>query len=165
MTTTEAKTTTSLSEQITTEKITPANEKNIGNLRIFSDGGARGNPGPAAIAFIIQNETGKTLLSDTKYIGIATNNQAEYKAILSALQAASKLETENLTCYLDSELVTKQLQGKYRVKNPELKQLWQNVHQAKQQFANIKFINVPRTDRTIQKADKLLNQTLDKQTP
>lgn len=131
------------------------------HLIIFSDGGARGNPGPAAIAFIIQTETGQTLISDSKYIGICTNNQAEYQALLAALQAAVALKPDFLICHLDSELVAKQLQGEYRVKNPDLKHLWQNVQKAKTQFSTVKFVNVPRSHRTIEEADKLVNLTLD----
>jgi len=131
------------------------------HLMVFSDGGARGNPGPAAIAFIIQSETGQTVTTNSRYVGVCTNNQAEYKALLAALETVAALKTETVTCHLDSELVVKQLSGEYRVKNKELKQLWQKVQEIKKQFSEAKFVNVPRSHRVIQKVDKLVNLTLD----
>jgi ribonuclease HI len=131
------------------------------HLNIYSDGGARGNPGPAAIAYIIQTETGQTLTTNSHYIGIHTNNQAEYQALTAALKTAAELKTESATCHLDSELVNKQLNGEYKVKNKELRKLWQKIQQLKTQFTEITFVNVPRTHPIIQQADKLVNLTLD----
>ena len=134
------------------------------HLMIFSDGGARGNPGPAAIAFMIQSERGETVATSSRYVGVSTNNQAEYKALLVALETAASLKAEKVTCHLDSELVVKQLSGEYRVKNKELKQLWQTVQEFKKRFSEIKFVNVPRTHSVIQEVDKLVNLTLDEET-
>jgi ribonuclease HI len=146
-------------------KNTKTEEPNISkHLNIYSDGGARGNPGPAAIAYIIQTETSQTLTKDSQFIGVHTNNQAEYEALTAALETATKLKPTSVTCHLDSELVTKQLNGKYKVKNNELKQLWQKVQELKTQFTQIKFINVPRTNPIIQQADKLVNTALDAET-
>jgi len=131
------------------------------HLMVFSDGGARGNPGPAAIAFIIQSETGETLVKDTRYVGVCTNNQAEYKALLAALESAAAHKADSVTCHLDSELVVKQVTGEYRVKNEELKELWRRVQEAKKRFNEVKFVNVPRSHRIIQEADRLVNLTLD----
>lgn len=130
----------------------------------FSDGGARGNPGPAAIAFIIQSVTGQTLTTSSRYVGVCTNNQAEYRALLAALEAAEALNAVRITCHLDSELVVKQLTGEYRVKNKELKQLWTTVEEYKKRFTEVKFVNVPRTHSVIQEVDRLVNLTLDKKT-
>lgn len=127
----------------------------------FSDGGSRGNPGPAAIAFIVQSELGHTMMKNSRYIGICTNNQAEYHALLAALAACAAMKAQDLTCHLDSELVVKQLSGEYRVKNQELNRLWQRVQETKKQFRKIKFINVPRSHRIIQEADMLVNLELD----
>jgi ribonuclease HI len=132
---------------------------------IFSDGGARGNPGPAAIAYIIQTVTNQTVTTSSRYIGVCTNNQAEYQALIAALEAAATLKAEVLTCHLDSELVAKQLSSEYRVKNQELRLLWRKVQDTKKQFKEVKFVNVPRTHRVIQEADKLVNLTLDARTP
>ena len=91
---------------------------------IFSDGGARGNPGPAAIAFVILSSEGKVLMKNSRFVGAHTNNQAEYEALIAALESAIELHAEDVTFYLDSELVTKQVIGEYRVKNLELRKLW-----------------------------------------
>ena len=131
------------------------------HLNLYSDGGARGNPGPAAIAYIIQTEAGQTITTNTQYVGIATNNQSEYRALIAALEIASKMKPESVTCHLDSELVVKQLNREYRVKNQDLRQLWQKIQELKKHFTKIKFISVPRTNRIIRQADKLVNLTLD----
>ncbi|MCL4429379.1 MAG: ribonuclease HI family protein, partial [Chloroflexi bacterium] len=89
----------------------------IQQLRIYSDGGARGNPGPAAIAFVALNEQGQIVKSDSRFLGIHTNNQAEYEALLLALQFAVEVDAEEVVCHLDSELVAKQLNGQYTVKD------------------------------------------------
>ena len=128
---------------------------------VFSDGGARGNPGPAAIAFIIQSETGHTVIARSRYIGVCTNNQAEYRALLAALETAVTRKTEKVICYLDSELVVKQLSGEYRVKNKELKQLWEKVQDITKRFKEVKFVYVPRGHSVIQEVDRLVNITLD----
>ncbi|MCW4003884.1 MAG: ribonuclease HI family protein [Candidatus Bathyarchaeota archaeon] len=132
-------------------------------LQIFSDGGARGNPGPAAVAFIALNERGETVKADSRFIGIRTNNQAEYEALLMALKFAAEQGAQEIVCHLDSELVVKQLNGQYTVKNYQLQQLWQKVQEAKRIFKKICFVNVPRTNPQIQRADTLVNITLDEQ--
>lgn len=133
-------------------------------LKIYSDGGARGNPGPAAIAFIALNHLGETVKADSRFIGVHTNNQAEYEALLMALNFASDYKAQEVVCYLDSELVEKQLNGKYAVKNKALGQLWWKVQQLKTCFKKISFVNVPRSTPQISRADELLNKTLDEQT-
>jgi ribonuclease HI len=130
---------------------------------VFSDGGARSNPGPAAIAFIIQSENGQTLITKARYIGSCTNNQAEYEALIAALESALALNAEEVTCHLDSELVAKQLTGEYTVKNLELKEMWNKVQELNKHFKKVSFINVPRTNNYIQKVDKLVNETLDEE--
>jgi ribonuclease HI len=132
-------------------------------MLIFSDGGARSNPGPAAIAFIAQNEQGEILKEDSRFIGLHTNNQAEYEALLMALKFAINEKAQEVVCHLDSELVAKQLNGEYAVKNYELQQLWRRVQQLKICFKTIRFINVPRSNPQIERADALLNKTLDEQ--
>lgn len=130
-------------------------------LMIYSDGGARGNPGPAAIAFIALNGKGETVKADSRFIGVHTNNQAEYEALLMALKFASDKKAQEIVCHLDSELVVKQLKGEYTVKNHELKQLWRKVQELKKCFLKISFVNVPRSNPQIQRADALVNKTLD----
>jgi ribonuclease HI len=132
-------------------------------LLIFSDGGARGNPGPAAIAFVAQNAQGETVHTDTRYLGVRTNNQAEYEALLLALAYAAEQGAQEVVCHLDSELVTKQVNGDYRVKNAQLWQLWRRVQEQKRVFARIRFVGVRREHPQIQRADALVNKTLDEQ--
>jgi len=132
-------------------------------LKIYSDGGARGNPGPAAIAFIATINQGMTVKADSRFIGIRTNNQAEYEALLMALRVAADSKAQEVVCYLDSELVTKQLNGEYTVKNAELLKLNRQVQSLKGCFKKITFVNVPREHPQIQRADALVNKTLDEQ--
>jgi ribonuclease HI len=132
-------------------------------LNIYSDGGARGNPGPAAIAFIALNDKGETVKADSRFIGVHTNNQAEYEALLMALKFALDQKTQEVVCNLDSELVAKQLNGEYAVKNNELWQLWHKVQQLKVCFKKISFVNVPRSNPQIEMADELVNRNLDEQ--
>jgi len=128
---------------------------------VFTDGGARGNPGPAAIAFIIKSETGQNILSRSRYIGLCTNNQAEYQALLAGLEAAAAQKAFRVICHLDSELVVKQLLGEYRIKDKALKPMWQKARDFTKQFGEVKFVHVPRSHCVIQEADKLVNLTLD----
>ena len=130
---------------------------------VFSDGGARGNPGKAAIACLILTENGQVLQAKSRYIGLRTNNQAEYEALIMALEAAVVLGAEEVTCHLDSELVTKQLTGEYAVKNIELQKLWGKVYELRKRFKKASFVSVPRSNMHIQNADKLVNETLDKE--
>jgi len=131
-------------------------------LRVYSDGASRGNPGISAIAFMIVTEDGRLLKRYSKYVGIRTNNQAEYEALISALESASKLTDEEVTCCMDSQLVVKQLNGEYQVRNPTLKTLWLKVQELKQSFQRITFKSVPRTDIHIKQVDLLANQALDR---
>jgi ribonuclease HI len=133
------------------------------HLLIYSDGGARGNPGPAAIAFVALNERGETVKTGSHFIGIHTNNQAEYQALLLALKFASETNAEEVICHLDSELVAKQLSGQYSVKNPELKYLWGEVQKLKKCFLKINFVTVPRCNPQIEQADTLVNKMLDQE--
>jgi ribonuclease HI len=128
---------------------------------IYSDGGARGNPGPAAIAFIIRSDAGVTLAKNSCYVGVCTNNQAEYKALLAALKSAAALKADTVTCHSDSELIVKQINGVYRVRDIELKVLWQEVREIRKLFRETKFVNVPRKHPAIAEADELVNSSLD----
>lgn len=130
------------------------------SLEVYSDGASRGNPGPAAIAFMILSEDRKMLKRYSKRVGVRTNNQAEYEALISALEFASTLPDQQAVCYIDSELVVKQLNGEYRVRNQKLKILWQKVNALRQRFKRISFKHVSRTNRYIQEVDQLANEAL-----
>jgi len=131
-------------------------------LKVYSDGASRGNPGISTIAFMIITEDGRLLKRYSKYVGIRTNNQAEYEALISALESASELTDQEVTCCMDSELVVKHLNGEYQVRNPRLKTLWLKVQELKQNFHRIPFKSVLRTDIHIKQADRLANQALDR---
>jgi ribonuclease HI len=132
-------------------------------LVLYTDGGARGNPGPAAGAFLAL-ENGEVVKADSRFLGVRTNNQAEYEALISALNYALSTGAEEVTCYLDSELVGRQMKGEYSVKNLELRRLYLKAHALRVKFKKAEFYNVARTNGFIQKADALVNKTLDEET-
>jgi ribonuclease HI len=131
------------------------------NLRIYSDGASRGNPGVSAAAFMILDEDGNVLRRRAKYLGIKTNNQAEYEALALALNAAAQITNQTVTCKLDSELVVKHLNGEYRVKDPKLKELWLEVQRLKRKFKRVTFTQTARTNKYIQEVDSAANHILD----
>ena len=133
-------------------------------LNIYCDGGARGNPGPAASAFIVRDESGKILHQQGFYLGVATNNQAEYSAVLKALEWVSeKSSNSEIIFYLDSLLVVNQLKGSFKVKDPILKienlKIKKLISNFKLQISN--FVYIPRSQNFL--ADKIVNETLDAQ--
>jgi len=130
-------------------------------LVIYTDGGARGNPGPAAIGFVIYDTSGKEIKKFGHYLGVTTNNQAEYRALIAALEDAHKLGAEKVVCHLDSELVVKQLQGKYKVREEGLKPLASEAIRLSAKFTQVDFVHVPREKNKL--ADQLVNEVLDKQ--
>lgn len=126
--------------------------------KLFTDGGARGNPGPAAIGGVLyQGE--KEIAHFSQYIGETTNNQAEYKALLAGLELARKHQVTDLECFLDSELVVKQLKKEYKVKDAELAKLFVKVWNLSQEFSGISFTHVRR--ELNKEADRLVNLALD----
>ena len=120
---------------------------------IFTDGTAEPNPGPAAIGAAIKDEQGKLIASISQSIGRATNNQAEYRAIIAALEKAIELGADEVDIRSDSELVVKQINGRYRVKNAALKSLYQQVKQLQSQFKYFTITHIPR--RQNREADNL----------
>lgn len=126
---------------------------------IHADGLSRGNPGLAAIGATVKDEQGNLLASVSQRIGRATNNQAEYRALISALQQALKLGAAVVQVYMDSELVVRQVTGRYRVKNPGLKPLYEEVKNLQPRFAGFRISHVPRTRNA--EADALANAAAD----
>lgn len=126
---------------------------------IFSDGGARGNPGPAGIGFVIKDEEDNVLYKEGRKIGETTNNQAEYQAIVAALEKAAEMKGEDLHCFLDSELVVKQLNGEYKVKDPGLAEQYMKIWNLKNKFKSVKYEHVYREQNKL--ADSLVNEALD----
>jgi ribonuclease HI len=123
-------------------------------LTIFTDGGARGNPGPAGIGVFIEG-----VGEYKKYIGETTNNQAEYKAVILALEKAKDLGAEELDFYLDSELVVKQLKREYRVRDAGLATLFVKVWNLCAEFKKVSFTHVRREKN--KEADRLVNEAID----
>lgn len=133
--------------------------KKIEELIIYTDGGARGNPGPAGIGVVIY-DTEKNIIDEiSEYIGKTTNNQAEYKAVIAALNKAKELGAATLNFFLDSELVVKQLNREYKVKNSELAPLFLRIYNLSIGFKKIIYKHVRREYN--KEADKLVNQAID----
>ena len=126
---------------------------------MFADGGSRGNPGPAASGAVLVDEAGTVLREVGTYLGVATNNVAEWTALLTGLEAALELGVDDLTVRLDSELVVKQLNGAYRVKHAGLIPLHARAKALLRRFARVDVGHVPRKQNAI--ADALVNQVLD----
>lgn len=131
-------------------------------LKIFTDGASRGNPGDAAIAFIIEDEKGTVLEQHNESIGVATNNVAEYTAIIKALKRAAFHCKDQIKCFSDSELFVKQMNGEYKVKKGHLKELYSKVKVLEKKFKLVTYFNLPREDPKIAKVDKLANRALDR---
>ncbi len=129
-------------------------------IKLFTDGGARGNPGPAAIGGVIKNEKDETISVFSRYIGETTNNQAEYQALVFGLSEAAKIKASEVECFLDSELVVKQLNREYRVKDKDLGSLFVKVWNLMQGFKKITFTHIRREKN--KEADKLVNEALDR---
>ncbi|OIO05420.1 hypothetical protein AUJ26_03285 [Candidatus Falkowbacteria bacterium CG1_02_37_21] len=127
---------------------------------IYTDGGARGNPGPAGIGVVIYDENRKMVAEVSEFLGVATNNQAEYKAVIAAFKKAIELGGEELEFYLDSELVVKQLKREYKVKNKELAPLFLNIHNLSIGFKKITYQHIPRAQNSV--ADRLANEAMDR---
>mgnify|MGYP001475490564 CR=1 FL=1 len=127
-----------------------------------SDGGSRGNPGQGAIGVLIRNDENILEMHGQKIGKDVTNNIAEYHALIKALKLAEKHTKEELTCFLDSELIVKQLLGEYRVKNKKLLQLFLRIQKLQENFKTIKYIHVKRNDEFQQIADALLDIELGK---
>lgn len=130
-------------------------------LIIYTDGGARGNPGPAAIGIAIYTiaNTHEPIKTYGKYLGETTNNQAEYRALLAGLEFARKLGAKEVTCFMDSELVVKQLTGQYKIKEAGLKDLAMEAIRLKNSFDLVEFKHIPREKNKL--ADQLVNEALD----
>ena len=113
-------------------------------LEIYTDGACSGNPGPAAIGAVIRDEQRKVLVEISQYIGQGTNNQAEYQAVIAALKAAADLNADEVVLYLDSELVVRQLTGRYKVKNNLLRFLYAEATELSKRFKGISINHVGR---------------------
>ena len=125
---------------------------------VYSDGASRGNPGPAAIGAVIFDPEGREVYRLARRLGTATNNEAEYRAAIAALEAALALGASRVDLRMDSELVVRQMSGRYRVRNPRLARLYARMLALRQRFEEVVVRHVPRTENRL--ADALANQAL-----
>ena len=133
--------------------------KKMTQLTIFSDGGARGNPGPAGAGAVILDADGKVIAELYEYLGETTNNQAEYRAMIMAVKAAKKMSPAKVSIFADSELVVKQIKGEYRVKDEGLKLLYKELMTLLGGLGDYSVAHVRREKN--KHADKLANKAID----
>jgi len=127
--------------------------------RLFTDGGSRGNPGPAAYGFVLEAEDGTVLAAEGEAIGVATNNVAEYSGLVAGLRKALELHVPELEVVSDSELLVKQMRGEYRVKNEALRGLFLEAGALARSFQSVEYRHVKRAHNEL--ADRLVNEALD----
>jgi ribonuclease HI len=143
------------------ELIGPPEPGTLTTATLFTDGGARGNPGPAAIGLVMKSETDEVVWTHGETIGDATNNVAEYSALICGLSGALEAGIKRLDVFLDAELIVKQLTGEYRVKNIALKPLFEEVRALRRRLDYCRVQHIPRAKN--RHADQLVNQALDDQ--
>jgi probable phosphoglycerate mutase len=129
------------------------------SAKLFTDGGARGNPGPAAYGYVLEADDGTVLDARGERIGRATNNVAEYRALIAGLEKALELGVANLTVVSDSELMVRQMRGEYRVKNEALRDLRDEAERLARKLGRVEYTNVRRAEN--EWADRLVNEALD----
>ena len=131
--------------------------------RLSTDGGARGNPGPAAYGYVLEASDGTVLDARGEAIGVATNNVAEYRALLAGLERAAELGVDELEVVSDSELLVKQMRGEYKVKNAALRELWEEAGRLARRLDRVEYTAVRREHNEL--ADALVNEALDRAEP
>lgn len=131
------------------------------NCITYTDGGARGNPGPAGIGGVVLDREGVVIAEVSEYIGETTNNQAEYRALLATLQKAKALGATHIDCYLDSQLVVRQMNREYKIKDPGLAKIFMQIYNLCVQIGTVTFTHVPRAQNSA--ADRLVNKAIDLQ--
>jgi len=127
--------------------------------RLFTDGGARGNPGPAAYGYVLEAEDGTVLAARGEAIGVATNNVAEYRGLIAGLTKAVELAVPDVEVVSDSELLVKQMRGEYKVKNENLRALSLEANGLARRLTSVKYTHVRRAHHEL--ADSLVNEALD----
>jgi ribonuclease HI len=126
---------------------------------LYTDGGARGNPGPAAYGFVLESEDGTVLAAEGEAIGVATNNVAEYSGLIAGLRRAIELHVPTVEVVSDSELMVKQMRGEYRVKNEALRGLFLEAVRLARELGSVEYRHVKRAHNEL--ADRLVNEALD----
>ena len=145
----------------TTRASSSAHRSTTSDLRatLFTDGGARGNPGPAAYGYVLEADDGTVLAAHGERIGVATNNVAEYRALIAGLEKALELELDEVGVVSDSELLVKQMTGEYRVKNAALQRLYREASRLARRLGDVSYTAVRREHNEL--ADRLVNEALD----
>lgn len=139
----------------------PAAQAGLSEIKLYADGGSRGNPGPSAGGFVLLDMSDQILHENGKYLGITTNNQAEYHSLKGGLEAALKIGARTVHVYMDSMLVVNQLKGQYKVKNRDLWPIYEAIKKLVENFDKVTFTHVPRELNKL--ADGMVNKTLDSQ--
>jgi ribonuclease HI len=127
--------------------------------RLSTDGGARGNPGPAAYGYVLEAEDGTMLAAHGETIGVATNNVAEYRALVEGLRKAVEVGVDELEVVSDSELIVHQMRGEWKIKNETLRELWQEANDLADGLSKVRYTAVRREHNEL--ADRLVNEALD----
>ncbi len=131
----------------------------MGLLRLYTDGAARGNPGPAGLGLVLEDESGLRLWGGCRFIGTATNNQAEYRALIEGLRRAKEWKPDRLEVYMDSQLVVEQVSGRFKVRSPELRPLHT---EALRLFSGYPGATIEHVRRELNRgADALANRAID----
>lgn len=133
----------------------------VKKIQIFADGGSRGNPGPSASGYVLLDMEGKVIVDKGVYLGITTNNQAEYTALKLSLEEARRMGAQEVEVYMDSLLVVNQMKGVFKIRNRDLWPLHDTIKQASAAFRHISFTHVPRELNKL--ADAAVNRALDEQ--
>ncbi len=130
-------------------------------VHAYVDGGSRHNPGKAAVAYIIADKEDRVLKTGNRYIGIRTNNEAEYEALISGLNEALSITKKRILCFSDSNLVINQMNGIWRITKDHLQVLWNEAHAIARQCEETHFTHLSRTNSLLVEADSLVNEVLD----
>ncbi len=131
------------------------------SLVIYSDGGSRGNPGKSAYAIVVTQD-GKVIHEHTEFLGINTNNYAEYRGLIAGITKALEMKADRVEFVMDSELVIKQMRGEYKVKSPNIMELHKDAKALSSLIPDVTFTHVKRENRFVSRADSLLNAEMDR---
>lgn len=148
-----------LAERIDDLLINKKSTVGLKSAKLFADGGSRGNPGPSASGFVILDPQDQIIIQEGLYLGVATNNQAEYTALKIGLEKARAMAIKELAVFMDSQLVINQVNGLYKVRHNDLKPIYDQVKKMAAYFEKISFTHVPREENTL--ADAEVNKVLD----
>lgn len=132
-------------------------------LTVYSDGGSRGNPGPSAYAIVVTS-SGRVLHEHSEFLGVHTNNYAEYRGLIAAINKAIEMGADEAEFVMDSQLVIRQMTGEYRVKNPDMAVLHADAEALAELIPSVSYRNVRRSEGFIPRADALLNEEMDRNT-